>query len=233
MLSPAKSGINLAAVIFLEPEEKTWYKVEKEAVMKKLVLFCLLLTMLSSCAHVISPENRENALSTISLNEVRAHVDQYAEKIFIFGGVIAKTSNTDDGSEIEVVQMPLDRWGYVIRHDRSEGRFIVTAKNHLDPLIFSKGREVTISGVLIGTRTENLGKKEYEYPLFRAKEIHLLPRKVYDPPQGRINRDPYYGYEPFYYPYPSYWYDQPYYPYPYYWYNPFIFGPSFYFHYSR
>ncbi len=197
--------------------------------MKKFILVCLLLTTLSSCAHVISPENRENALMTISLNEVRSHVDQYAEKTFIFGGVIADTFNTEDGSEIEVIQMPLDEWGYVIMHDMSEGRFIVTAKKHLDPLIFRKGREVTISGVLVGTRTEKLGEKEYDYPLFRAKEIHLLPWKVYYPPQGRVHRDPYYEYEPFYYPYPPYGYGQPYYTYPY----PFIFWPSFYFHYSR
>lgn len=185
--------------------------------MKRSLLFCFLLITLSSCAHVISPENRENALNTISLGEVRAHADQYAGKTFIFGGVIADTSATENGSEIEVVQMPLDEWGYVIMHDRSEGRFIVTAKNDLDPLLFRRGREVTISGVLIGTRTEKLGKKEYDYPLFRAKEIHLLPRKVY-------YRDPYYGYEPFYYPYPPYGYDQLFYPY--YWYSPFIFGPS-------
>jgi len=196
--------------------------------MKKLVLYCLLLTTLSSCAHVISPENRENALSAVSLNEVRSHADQYAEKTFIFGGIIADTFNTDDGSEIEVVQMPLDEWGYVMSHNGSEGRFIVTAKNHLDPLIFSKGREITISGLLIGTRTQKLGKKDYVYPLFRAREIHLLPRKIhyYYPYTDS-------GYGPLYYPYPSYGYDQPSYPYPYYWYNPFMFRPSLYFHYRR
>ncbi|MDP2156233.1 MAG: Slp family lipoprotein [Nitrospirota bacterium] len=194
--------------------------------MKKFILFCLFLTMLSSCAHVISPENRENALSTIPLSEVRAHADQYTEKTFIFGGLIADTFNSKDGSEIEIVQMPLDEWGYVIRRDRSDGRFIVTAQNHLDPLIFSKGREVTISGVLVGIRTEKLGKKDYDYPLFRAKEIHLLRHRPY-------YSDTYYGYEPLYYPYPFYGYGQPYYPYPYYWYNPFMYGPSFYFHYSR
>ncbi len=185
--------------------------------MKKLLLFCLLLTALSSCAHIISPENRENALSSVSLNEVRTHADQYAEKTFIFGGIIADTFSTEDGTEMEVVQMPLDEWGYVISHDRSEGRFIVTAKNHLDPLIFSKGREVTVSGVLIGTRSQKLGKKDYLYPLFRAKEIHLLPRNVrtYYPYTD-------YGYGPPYYPYPYY--------YPYYWgMYPFYLSPSFYF----
>ena len=189
--------------------------------MKKLLLFCLLLTALSSCAHVISSENRENALSTVPLSDLRTHVDQYSEKTFIFGGIIADTFNTDDGSELEVVQMPLDEWGYVTRHDISDGRFIVTARNHLDPIIFSKGREVTISGVLIGTRTQKLGKKDYVYPLFRAKEIHLLSQKGY-------YRDAYFDY----YPYPYYYgYGQPYNPY--YWYYPFMFGPSFYFHYSR
>ncbi len=186
--------------------------------MKKLLLFCLLLAALSSCAHVISRENRENALSSVSLNEVRAHADQHAEKTFIFGGVIADTFSTDDGTEMEVVQMPLDEWGYVISHDRSEGRFIVTAKNHLDPLIFSKGREVTVSGVLIGTRSQKLGNKDYLYPLFRAKEIHLLPMNVRS-----------------YYPYIDHGYGPPSYPYPYYYpyyrgMYPFYLSPSIYLH---
>ncbi|MBI5075404.1 MAG: Slp family lipoprotein [Nitrospirae bacterium] len=179
--------------------------------MKKLLLFCLLLSGLSSCAHVISAENREHALSAVSLNEVRAHADQYAEKTFIFGGIIADAFNAEDGTEIEVVQLPLDEWGYVISHDRSEGRFIVTAKNHLDPVIFSKGREITISGVLTGTRTEKLRNKDYDYPVFRAKEIHLLPRKMH-------YYYPYtdHGYEPFYYPsyYPGYWGSYPFFIHP-------------------
>lgn len=178
--------------------------------MKKALLLWSLLSALFSCAHVISPENRENALSAVSLADLRAHTDQYAEKTFIYGGVIADTFITDDGTDIEIVQMPLDEWGYVATHDRSEGRFIVTAKNNLDPLVFRIGREVTVSGVLIGTRTQKLRDKDYVYPLFRAKEIHLLPRKVY-------YRDPYDGYEPLYYPYPY----------------PFIFWPSFYLHYGR
>lgn len=178
--------------------------------MKKLLLFSMLLTMLCSCAHVISPENRENALSSVSLSEIRAHADKYAEKTFIFGGVIADTISTEEGSEIEVVQLRLDEWGYVSSDDRSEGRFIVTAKNHLDPLIFSKGREVTISGVLIGKRTQKLGNKDYDYPLFRSKEIHLLPKKAH------------------YYPYNDYRYGPPYYPY--YWgISPFFLTPSGYF----
>lgn len=185
--------------------------------MKKLLLPFFLLAALSSCAHVISPENRENAISGVPLSDLRSHADQYVEKAFIFGGIIADTSSKDDGTEMEVVQMPLDEWGYVASHDKSEGRFIVIAKNHLDPLIFSKGREVTVSGVLIGIRTEKLHKKDYVYPLFRAKEIHLLPRRTY-------YRDSYYGHEPFYYPYPVY------YPYPYYWgIYPFYLTPSFYF----
>jgi len=186
--------------------------------MKKLVLYCLLLIVLSSCAHVISSENRENALSTVPLKEVRANVDQYAEKTFIFGGVIADTVSIEDGSELEVVQMPLDEWGYITRHDKSEGRFIVATKNHLDPLVFSKGREVTIAGVLAGMRTQKLGKRDYNYPLFRAKEIHLLAQPLY--------RDPYFGYGPFSYPYPYYGYGLPYYTYP----NSSMFGPLYYYY---
>ncbi len=194
--------------------------------MKKILLSCLLPVLLFSCAHVISPENRENALSAVAFNEIRADAEQHADKTFILGGIVADTLNTEEGSELEVVQMPLDERGYVLMREKSGGRFIVLTEEHLDPLIFRKGREVTIAGVLTGTRTQKLSKKDYTYPLFRAKEIYLAPRTVY-------YRDTDYGYDPYYYPYPPYLYDWPYDPYPYYWYNPFIFRPSMYFHYRN
>jgi outer membrane lipoprotein len=177
--------------------------------MQRYLVMVFLLSLLPSCAHVISRENLDTSLTDIPFSEVRMHAGEYMDRKFIFGGVIAETLNTREGSQIEVVQSPLDRWGNVISRDISEGRFIVTTKAHLDPLIFRAGREITISGVLTGTQEKTLGGTEYTYLIFEAKEVHLRP------------------YEISYYPYP-YWWEPVYDPYPYYWYSPYRYRPFFY-----
>jgi outer membrane lipoprotein len=62
--------------------------------------------------------------------------------IFIFGGIIAETKITIKGTEIEVVQSPLDRTGAIADRDASGGRFIITTVKYLDPLIFRQGRDI-------------------------------------------------------------------------------------------
>ena len=170
--------------------------------MKRYFLMSLFLILLPSCAHVISRENLQASVTDMPFSDVRTHPDANLNRQFIFGGIIAETVNTREGSSIEVVQSPLDRWGNVIDRNRSDGRFIVATKQNLDPLIYRAGRELTISGVLVGTQKKMLGGMEYVYPVFEARELQLRPDVVYYP-------YPVWG-DPFYYPYP----------YPYYWYGP-------------
>lgn len=170
----------------------------------------LLLLSLVSCAHVISRENREGAETDIPFSALRTAPDRYFDRLFIYGGIIASNSQTKDGTELEIVQTPLDRWGNTVTRDVSEGRFIVTAKRRLDPMIFKKGREITMSGALRRTMTKPLGEIDYVYPVFEAREISLKSEEVYPYPP-----DPYYS--------PNY---------PYYWYDPW-FRPHLYFHFIR
>ncbi len=175
-------------------------------------IFALLaaLLILSSCAHVISEQYREAAVKGVSFSHVLKDPDIYINGIFIFGGTIAETANTKTGSEIEVVQNPVNRYGEIIDKDVSDGRLIVLTARRLDPLIFKRGRTITFAGKLVGTRRKLLEGNEYRYPLFKAEELHLWKPETY-----------------YYSPYP-WWYDPFYYPYPYpYWYSPF-YRPYFY-----
>jgi outer membrane lipoprotein len=179
-------------------------KREQETAMKRYLLMSILIFALPSCAHVISRENLENAVTNVPFREIQMHIEEYTNRMFIYGGIIAETVNMKDGAEIEVVQTPLDRWGNVISRDISDGRFIIAVKRNLDPLIFRTGREITMAGVLTGTQKVMMGGVDYTYPVFEAKEIQLRPEERYP-----VWRDP------FYYPYPYYWYDP-------YWNRPFL-----------
>ena len=125
--------------------------------------------------------------------------------MFIFGGVIAETIVTGKGTEIEVVQSPLDKFGNIIDEDVSEGRFIITTKKYLDPLIYRKGRDITVAGVLSGSKKGLIGEIEYTYPVFEARELYLFKEE-----ECLLHPYPYwYGpfyYPPFYYPHTPFWY---------------------------
>jgi outer membrane lipoprotein len=157
-----------------------------------------------SCAHVISKESLTGATSDVQFASILKNTEAHLNNTFVFGGIISETTLTGDGSEIEVVQTPLDRFGAIIDRDISEGRFIVKASKKLDPLIYKEGREITIAGRLTGSRKKMLGDVEYKYPVFESKEIYLWREDRYYAPYLYYS-DPYY-YDPFFYPYSHYWY---------------------------
>lgn len=169
--------------------------------MKRILLIAIVISLISSCGHVISKSVREHARADIPFSSVKENIDKYKGMTFILGGVIVATRNTDEGSTIEAMQTPINRYGTVIDPDDSSGRFMAVEKGYLDPLIYKKGREITIAGELIGSRKKQIGEIEYAYPLFKIKEIYLW----------REARDyyPYYPvYSPFYrYRYPYWWHD--------------------------
>jgi outer membrane lipoprotein len=147
--------------------------------MKHIFISILLSLSISSCAHVISGEYRNASVKDLPFSQLIANPDVYLDKMFIFGGFIAETNMTGHGTEIEVVQSPLDRFGNVKDTDVSEGRFILTTSRNLDPLIYRQGREIAIAGILTGSRKKMLGDIEYIYPVFDAKEIKLWKEEEY------------------------------------------------------
>ncbi len=86
-------------------------------------------------------------------------------KIILLGGTITQTSNSKEGTVIEVIQKPLDYWGKPKRTDRTGGRFLVLSPAYLNAMIFAPGREITVAAEVEGTRSKALGEMEYSYPV--------------------------------------------------------------------
>lgn len=182
--------------------------------MKRLMVFAaagISFIVLFSCAPVISQKFMEKALKDVSFRQVARDPQKYLNETFVFGGTIVETRVTKEGSEIEVVQNPIDRFGDITDKDVSDGRFLITSPGHLDPLIYCSDRTITMAGRLTGTRQMMIGKTEYTYPVFAAEELYLWKKEAYYYPPYPL------FYDPFYYPYPyyRYWPGGPY------WYGPF------------
>ena len=173
--------------------------------MKHVFIICILSSLILSCAHVISKEHRDAAVKDLRFKQLIINTDAYLNNMFIFWGIIAETKITSKGTEIEVLQSPLDRSGNITDRDVSEGRFIITTTKYLDPLIYRKGRAITIAGVLTGSKKRLIDEIEYAYPVFDAREIYLFKEERYFPYSCPYWYDPFY-YPPFYYPHASFWY---------------------------
>lgn len=165
----------------------------------RLCIIILLALILPSCAHVISESIRAEALQGVSFLEIARDPEKFTGKMVILGGEIIASRNLKEGTEIEILQKPLDRNGKPTEADISEGRFLILHPGYLDTAIYSRGRSITVAGIIKGKKTLPLGEIEYTYPVLEPKELHLWEKKV----------EKYYiYYEPLWYPY---WY----WPYPY------------------
>jgi outer membrane lipoprotein len=173
-----------------------------------LITACCLL--LYSCAPVLDRDFLDSGSREVSFLELRKNPDEHKGRLFVFGGVIVQTKLTREGSELEAMHVPVDRYGYFQDRGRSQGRFIAVmpaGEQMLDPEVFRKTRRITMAGEFIGLRTGRIEEMEYTYPVFRINQIHLWEqeRQYY----------PAYYYDPWFYPYPYYywnaWWSYPYY----------------------
>jgi len=166
------------------------------------ILSFFLLGGFTACAPAISKKVRKEAGEAVPFETLLKQTDGYKGRVVIVGGYILETVNETDGSWITVLQAPLDSQNRPKASDLSEGRFMVSSSEFLDPVVYGKQRRITVGGKVIGSQERKLGNLTYVYPVIEAMEIHLWSKKgEYIGP---------------YYPYYDPWYKRPYrYRYPY------------------
>jgi outer membrane lipoprotein len=171
---------------------------------------------LAACAPILDRKYMDEGSREVSFAALREHPDQYEGKLFIMGGVIVRTRFTDEGSLIEAMHVPVDRYGEFESAGRSEGRYLAVMPKEermLDPVIYRKGRRITLAGEFIGTRSGRIEEMEYAYPVFRIRQIVLWPhQKQYDRPLFWY--DPWFTPYPYFYRHPWWYYPQRYAPVP-------------------
>ena len=164
--------------------------------------FCwgLVVFVSAGCSHTLSSEVRQQVDRTLSLAHIRHTPETYTGRTAMLGGDILSARNLAEGTLLEVLQKPLDATERPVVTDRSEGRFMALCEGYLDPAIYSKGRQITLAGRVIGSRTDTVGEITYVYPLLSCLEVHLWPPRssvVYYPPEYPYG----YWWPPYYYPF--------------------------------
>lgn len=133
----------------------------------------LALVLMTGCAHVISTDMRQQAREDLSFPMVLENPTRNIGDTMILGGVVIESLNREEGTELLILETPLDSQGMPADEVFSRGRFIAKTSRYLDPEIYTRGRKVTLAGEILGKETRPLGETHYGYPVIQVRELHL------------------------------------------------------------
>ncbi len=141
------------------------------------------LILVAGCAPVIP----QNILSTVdkdlAFSDLIKNTDAHAGKTILLGGEIISVENLETTTVVEVLQEATNRRGKPVGADTSEGRFLAVFKGFKDPAVYSKGKLLTVAGVVKGVETKKLGKSDYRYPVI-GETAHYLWQQGREPSFG-------------------------------------------------
>lgn len=163
-----------------------------------LVVF-LFLFLLAGCGRPFSNEALLDVNWEVDFASLIADPSIYKEKVLLLGGMIVENESGREGTRLEIVSRPLDRWDKPEESEESEGRFLADSEKLLPPDTYKVGRLVTLVGVVKGSLSKPLKNAPYLYPLLEVRDIHLWDRYEHGDHY-------YYHYDPWYYGYPYYRY---------------------------
>jgi outer membrane lipoprotein len=141
---------------------------------QKLIRFFVLVlfvAVVSGCSYPISQQLRQEARKDLTFPMVLKNPPNYIGSIVLWGGSIIETVTLTEGSEIFVLQTPLDYMEVPEGSRYSQGRFIAKSSSFLDPEIYKNGRRITLAGEITGKETRPLDKSQYTYPVVAIKEL--------------------------------------------------------------
>jgi len=170
----------------------------------KRVFIAVTVFLLSACAP-FSNGIMQQVDTTVPFADVQKSPEHYMTRTVLWGGVIIETNNRKGETDIKVMQTALDMEKRPVNLDKSEGRFIIRYTGFLDPVIYEKGREITIAGDIIGKKSYPLGDIEYDYPVVRAKAIRLWKKRT----EYQDVNDPFRGHYPLWWHRHPYWWHRP------------------------
>jgi outer membrane lipoprotein len=171
--------------------------------MRSLRIIAIVILALGGCSPVLNRDLMDQGARDFQLGHLVETPEVFKDHLFILGGVIVDTKLTEKGSQIEALFVPVNAHGD-LKDTGYQGRFLAVyprSKGLLDPIIYKRGREITLAGDFIGVRKGKIDELEYVYPVFEIRQIYLWEE------HGLY---PYAWPYPYYYPYYPYYYHQPY-----------------------
>lgn len=109
----------------------------------------------------------------VSFREIVEAPESHRGKVVVLGGEVLKAKRLKEGTQIELLQLPLNKEDQpILDRQQSQGRFLALQQEFLDPATIVVGTKMTIIGEVSGTKTEHLDDVEYRYPVVIVKHLH-------------------------------------------------------------
>ncbi len=131
---------------------------------------------IAGCAPVLDRGLMDTGAREFQLFHLVETPEVFKDHLFILGGMIVETKLTEKGSQIEALFVPVNSSGYLRDSARYEGRFLAVYpryKGLLDPMIYKRGREITLAGDFVEVRKGKIDEMEYAYPVFEIRQVYL------------------------------------------------------------
>lgn len=152
-------------------------------VLPRNVLSLLVVLLIAGCAsqRVVPDELEPMVDRAVTFVEVVAAPESYQGRLLVLGGEVLKAKRLKDGTQIELLQLPLDKNERpILDRQRSQGRFFAIQQEFLDPATIAAGTKMTIVGEVSGAETDHLDDVEYRYPVVIVKHLHTWQEQSHD-----------------------------------------------------
>jgi outer membrane lipoprotein len=146
---------------------------------KKVVLAVILSFILSGCTSVLSSRVVQEADDKVTFTDLQKQPDRYRGTVVILGGQILGTVVKESETRVQVLQLPLGAEQRPDNTASSQGRFIVIFKRFADPLVYEKGRKITVAGVVQGGEVIMLNDRPQNVPVLLERETYLWKTEDY------------------------------------------------------
>lgn len=135
--------------------------------------------MVAGCATSVIPETLEPQIdNAVTFNQIVESPDSYRGKVVVLGGEILKAKALKGGTQLEVLQLPLDSdQEPVTDRMESRGRFLAVQKEFLDPATIAEGTRVTVVGEVTGSTVDKMDEADYRFPTLDVKYLHRWDAK--------------------------------------------------------
>ncbi len=140
--------------------------------MFRLLIVLMISTMVTGCNTI--PAQIQGDYQPLSIQQAR---NLESSPNVRWGGVIAKVDNQNNQSVIEIVAKPLGSSARPNDVDASGGRFLAIIPDFIDPVVYEKGREITVVGQLSDMIEGKVGDMTYMYPVVRVTGHYLWKKR--------------------------------------------------------
>ncbi len=123
----------------------------------------------------VVPDSLEPQIDkSLTFDQIIASPDSYRGRTFVVGGEVLKARRLKEGTQIEVLQLPLDRdQRPVNQRSESQGRLLAIDPQSIDPATLRDGTPVTMVAEVTGATTDRVDEADYRYPTMAIKHLHV------------------------------------------------------------